>query len=144
MSAAGPAWSVGEKIEGRRLPPITRLQLIKYAGASGDYNPIHLVDEDAKRAGLPGVIAHGMLTAAMLASPFSPYLEHGYIREMRVRFSKPVYVGDELHIGGRVSGAEVLQTGNLYTFEVRAERGEETVASGTVGFLVYRAENDRG
>ena len=142
MSVAAPGWSVGEELEGRRLPPITRLQLIKYAGASGDYNPIHLLDEDAKRAGLPGVIAHGMLTAAMLASPFSPYLEHGYLKEMRVRFSKPVYVGDELRIAGRASGAEVLQEGKLYTFEVRAEREEETVASGTVSFLVYRGEND--
>ncbi len=132
-----PAWSVGEELEETTLPPVTRLQLIKYAGASGDFNPIHTIDEEAKKAGLPGVIAHGMLTAATMGLPFSPYLEHGYARELRARFSAPVFVGDELAVGGRVSGAEEREKGTLYSFEMYARRGEEEVATGSVGFWIH-------
>lgn len=137
MSVAKPAWEIGDELESRSLPPVTRLQLIRYAGASGDYNPIHTVDEAAEKAGLPGVIAHGMLTAATMGLPFSAYLEHGYIKELEVRFSGMVYVGDEITFGGRVSEKENSEEGCIYTFEVHASNGESTVASGTVGFLVF-------
>jgi acyl dehydratase len=137
VSVAKPAWNAGDELERRILTPVTRLQLIKYAGASGDYNPIHTVDEAAEEAGLDGVVAHGMLTAAAMGLPFSPYLEHGYVRELEVRFSGMVYVGDEITVGGRLSEREESGEGCLYTFEVYANSGENTVASGTVGFLVF-------
>jgi len=137
VSVAKPAWNVGDELEGRTLPPVTRLQLIKYAGASGDYNPIHTVDEAAEEAGLDGVIAHGMLIAATMGLPFSPYLEHGYVRELEVRFSGMVYVGDQVTVGGRVSEREELGEGCVYSFEVYANNGENTIASGTVDFLVF-------
>jgi acyl dehydratase len=137
VSSAKPAWKIGDELEKRTLPPVTRLQLIKYAGASGDYNPIHTVDEAAEEAGLDGVIAHGMLTAAAIGLPFSPYLEHGYISELEVRFSGMVYVGDEITVGGRVSEREESEEGCTYTFEVYANNGKNTVASGTVDFLVF-------
>jgi acyl dehydratase len=131
-----PNWSVGEQLEERVLPPISRLQLIKYAGASGDYNPIHLVDEAAEEAGLPGIIAHGMLTVATMGLLFSPYLGHGYVKNFGSRFSGMVYVGDELRVGGRATGTETTEEGELYTFDVYARKGEETIAAGVVGFLV--------
>lgn len=120
------------------LPPVTRLQLIKYAGASGDYNPIHTVDDAAEEAGLPGVIAHGMLTVATMGLLFSPYLEHGYVKSFGSRFSGMVFVGDELTVGGRVAGSEALEEGTLYRFEVSAKRGKDIVASGEAGFLVHK------
>ena len=132
-----PNWSVGERLEERVLPPISRLQLIKYAGASGDYNPIHLVDEAAEEAGLPGVIAHGMLTVATMGLLFSPYLEHGYMKSFGSRFSGMVNVGDALRVGGRVTGMETTEEGVLYTFDVYARNDTETAATGVVGFLVY-------
>lgn len=132
-----PTWSVGDELEERTLPPVDRLQLIKYAGASGDYNPIHLVDEAAEGAGLPGIIAHGMLTVATMGLLFSPYLGHGYVKTFRSRFSGMVFLGDVLRVGGRVSGVEDLGEGRLHAFEVYARRGEDTVASGEVGFLVF-------
>ena len=137
MSATKPAWNVGDELERRTLPPVTRLQLIKYAGASGDYNPIHTVDEAAEEAGLDGVIAHGMLTAATMGLPFSPYLEHGYVRGLEVRFSGMVYVGDEITIGGSLSKREESGESCIYTFEMYANNGGNTVASGTVDFLVF-------
>ena len=132
-----PNWSVGDGLEELVFPPIGRLQLIKYAGASGDYNAIHLIDEAAQEAGLPGVIAHGMLTVATMGLLFSPYLEHGYVKYIGSRFSGLVFVGDELRVSGWVTGAETTDEGRLYTFEVHARKGEETVATATAGFLVY-------
>ena len=132
-----PNWSVGDGLEERVLAPIGRLQLIKYAGASGDYNPIHLIDEAAQEAGLPGVIAHGMLTVATMGLLFSPYLEQGYVKYFSSRFSGLVFVGDELRVGGWMTGAETTDEGRLCSFEVYARKGEETITTATAGFLVY-------
>jgi acyl dehydratase len=132
-----PRWSVGDELEERKLSPIDRMRLIKYAGASGDFNPIHLVDEAAAEAGLPGIIAHGMLTVATMGLLFSPYLEYGYVKTFRSRFSGMVFLDDVLRVGGRVSSVEETKEGRLYAFEVYARRDEVTVASGEVGFLVY-------
>ena len=132
-----PRWSAGDELEERKLPPIDRMRLIKYAGASGDFNPIHLVDEAAAEAGLPGIIAHGMLTVATMGLLFSPYLEYGYVKTFRSRFSGMVFLDDVLRVGGRVSSVEETKEGRLYAFEVYARRDEDTLASGEVGFLVY-------
>ena len=129
-------WTVGEKLEERVLPPVHREQLRKYAEASGDANPIHLSDEAAETAGLPGIIAHGMLTVATMGLLFSPYLEDGYVKTFRSRFSGMVFLGDELRVGGRVTGVDQTTEGRLYTFEIYALRDEDTVASGRVEFLV--------
>ena len=132
-----PVWNVGEELDERILPPVDRMRLIKYAGASGDFNPIHLVDEAAEEAGLPGIIAHGMLTVATMGLLFSPYLEHGYVKGFRSRFSGMVFLDDVLRVGGRATGAEATGEGLLYAFEVYARRGNDTVASGSVEFLVF-------
>ena len=132
-----PDWKVGDELEERTPPPINRDQLRLYAEASGDPNPIHLSDEAAEAAGLPGVIAHGMLTVATMGLLFSPYLEHGHVKTFRSRFSGMVFVGDVLRVGGRATGVEETDGGRLHTFEVYARREEDTVASGEVGFLVY-------
>jgi len=130
---------VGDRLKERALPPVDRERLRRYAEASGDQNPIHLSDEAAEAAGLPGVIAHGMLTVAAMGLLFSPYLEHGHVKLFRSRFSGMVFIGDVLRVGGRVREVEETDEGCLHTFEVYARRGEDTVASGEVGFLVYGA-----
>ena len=137
MSEA-PLWKTGEELQERVLPPLDRMRLIKYAGASGDFNPIHLLDDAAEEAGLPGIIAHGMLTVATMGRLFSPYLEHGYIKTFRSRFSGMVFPGDVLRVGGRVIGAEQTEEGCLYTFEIHARKERDTVASGEIEFLIYR------
>lgn len=85
---------VGDTLNDIQLDPVSRIDLIKYAGASGDFNPIHTIDEEAKKAGLPGIIAHGMWTMGNLAKLFTPFYEEGFIKEYAIRFRGMVFLND--------------------------------------------------
>lgn len=85
---------------GEQLPPltvrVTRDRLVRYAGASGDFNPIHWSPRVAAAAGLPDVIAHGMLTMAVAGRVVTDWIgDPGAIREFGVRFTRPVVVPDD-------------------------------------------------
>jgi acyl dehydratase len=87
--------------------PITRYDLVRYAGASGDFNPIHWNERFAKSVGLPDVIAHGMFTMATAARVVTDWLaDPGAILDYGVRFTRPVVVPDPegavLHVSGTV------------------------------------------
>ncbi len=71
---------------------LTRDSLVKYAGASGDFNPIHYRDDIAAEVGLPGVLAHGMLTMGLCASVLGSVVSPAQVLEYGVRFAKPVVV----------------------------------------------------
>ena len=76
--------------------PVTRGQLVRYAGASGDFNPIHWNERFAKSVGLPDVIAHGMFTMAEAARVVTDWLgDPGLLEEFAVRFTRPVPVPDD-------------------------------------------------
>ena len=85
----------GESLE-TILEPVSRMDLIKYSGSSGDFNPIHTIDEEAKKAGLPGIIAHGMWTMGNLSKLFTAYYDEGYIKDYNIRFSGMVFLNDVL------------------------------------------------
>jgi len=76
---------------------ITRADLVRYAGASGDFNPIHWSDRVATGVGLPGVIAHGMLTMALAARAVTTWVggDPAAITDYSVRFARPVVVPDD-------------------------------------------------
>ena len=83
---------------------ITRDSLVRYAGASGDFNPIHYRDDVALRVGLPGVIAHGMLTMGVAVQPVVDWLgPRGRVLDYGVRFTRPVIVDPELGAALQVS-----------------------------------------
>jgi len=72
---------------------LTRDALVRYAGASGDFNPIHYRDDVAAAVGLPGVLAHGMLTMGLAVQPVSEWLgDRGWVASYGVRFTRPVVV----------------------------------------------------
>ncbi len=74
----------------------TRNCLVRYAGASGDFNPIHYRDDAATAVGLPGVLAHGMLTMGVAVQPVVDWIgDPGKILDYQVRFTRPVLVGAE-------------------------------------------------
>ncbi|WP_017603861.1 MaoC family dehydratase [Nocardiopsis alkaliphila] len=97
---------------GARLPertfPVRRSDLVRYAGASGDFNPIHWNERFAKSVGLPDVIAHGMFTMAEAGRVITDWTgDPGSIVDYAVRFSAPVVVPDddegaEITVGGKV------------------------------------------
>ena len=75
---------------------VTRADLVRYAGASGDLNPIHWSDRVATSVGLPGVIAHGMYTLALAARALDTWAgAPGRVRELGCKFTKPVVVTDD-------------------------------------------------
>ena len=83
--------------------PVTRADLVRYAGASGDFNPIHWNERVATEVGLPGVIAHGMLTMALAARAVTAWAgDPGALVEYHVRFGRPVIVPDD-GTGARVT-----------------------------------------
>lgn len=85
---------------GDRLPVrtfrVTRADLIRYAGAAGDFNPIHWSDRSAEKVGLPGVIAHGMFTMALVGRALTGWAgDPAAVAEFSVRFTRPVVVPDD-------------------------------------------------
>jgi len=85
---------------GTELPPrqyqVTRRDLVRYAGASGDFNVIHWNERVARSVGLPNVIAHGMLTMALAGRFLTEWAgDPGAVTEYGVRFSAPVVVPDD-------------------------------------------------
>ncbi len=96
--------AVGDEIPAREFP-ITRADLVRYAGASGDFNPIHWNERVATEVGLPGVIAHGMVTMATAARLLTDWAgDPAAVVEYGVRFTRPVVVPDPGRATLRVSG----------------------------------------
>ena len=84
--------TVGQELPLRSFK-ITRDSLVRYAGASGDFNPIHYRDDFAQAVGLPGVLAHGMLTMGLAVQTVVDFVgDSGKILDYQVRFTKPVLV----------------------------------------------------
>jgi 3-hydroxybutyryl-CoA dehydratase len=79
-----------------RVGPVTRTQIVRFAGAGGDFNPVHHDEEFARRAGQPTVFAMGQLQAAMLANLAADWLGPRRLRSFAVRFTAKVWPGDEL------------------------------------------------
>ena len=96
------AVSAGGVLPALEKEPITKLQLVKYAGASGDYNLIHTDDETARQVGLDGVIAHGMLSMAFLGQYLCWLFGPEAVRRLSVRFNGMVRPGDRLTCQGLV------------------------------------------
>ena len=103
-----------------------RYRPIYYAAVSGDFNPIHIDPEVGRAAGFPGAILQGMCTMAWLADACTAYLgDPARVKRLRVRFSRPVVVGDVVTFRGRCVAVE----GPVVRLEVEArnQRGEEVL-----------------
>jgi len=125
---------VGDRLGMVSFGPLSRLDLIKYAGASGDYNPIHTIDEEAHKAGLPGIISQGMLTMGRMSTLFTPYLEEGFIQEYSTRFTGMVFLGDVITIQAHL----IKKEEDILQFEVKAQnQKDEVVARGILYFQIY-------
>jgi acyl dehydratase len=104
--------------------PLTRDSLVRYAGASGDFNPIHYRDDVAHSVGLPGVLAHGMLTMGFAVQPVVDWLgDPGKVLDYQVKFTRPVVVDPE-------TGAVVTVVAKVGAVEDAALRIDLTVTFG--------------
>jgi acyl dehydratase len=101
---------------------VTRVQIARYAGAVGDFNPIHLDDDFAAKAGLPSVIAHGPLTLALILDLVVGQLGPEALVSFDARLRAPVFPGDELTVMPSDGGVEVRNA------------GDSVVATVTLGF----------
>jgi len=108
-------------IVAERTYSITRDTLVRYAGASGDFNAIHYRDDVARSVGLPGVLAHGMLTMGFAVQPVVDWLgDTGWVSDYQVRFTRPVLVD-------ALEGASVTVIAKVGTVEEDAARIDLTV-----------------
>lgn len=125
---------IGESLDPITLQPVSRLDLIKYAGASGDFNPIHTIDAAAEKAGLPGIIAHGMWTMGNLSKLFTPYYEEGFIQDYQIRFSGMVFLDDVITLEADLRKKDA----NHRLFNVRAvNQDAEKVIKGKVNVKLF-------
>jgi acyl dehydratase len=114
-------------------PPITRTHIVKYAGASGDFNPIHHDELYAIRAGNDRVFAMGMLSAGFLSRMITDWVGDGKLRKYRVRFGRQVWPGDTITCKGRITRKYTEGGKNYMEAEVFAENQKaEKAITGTI------------
>ncbi len=109
---------------------LTRDSLVRYAGASGDFNSIHYRDDIAASVGLPGVLAHGMLTMGVAVQPVVNWIgDPGRVQDYQVRFTRPVVVdpanGADVTVVAKVAALE--EDGQIARIDLTATFEEQTV-----------------
>ncbi|MCE2424839.1 MAG: hypothetical protein J4F45_07020 [Pseudomonadales bacterium] len=107
MALKASELKVGDTYSERLVEDLKRTQIVMYAGASGDYNPVH-TDEvfTTEVAGYPSVFAHGMLTMGMTGKMLTNYVGDGRLTEYGVRFTNQVFPGDTLDATATVSAVQ--------------------------------------
>jgi acyl dehydratase len=133
IAAAPVEIAVGDELPPSVIGPITRIDIVRFAGASGDFNIVHLDDEFAQGAGYPTAFAMGMLPAGALITRLGRWLGPANIQRVSIRFTGLTWPGDTISFSGRVEAID----GSLAEVELAATRqtGEvvaRAVASVTV------------
>ena len=121
---------VGDRRELVVVEDLTRTQLVQYAGASGDYNPIHTDEVFATSvAGFPSVFAHGMLTMGMTARVLTDWVGDERLRTYGVRFLGQVWPGDTLTARATLTAVDTVAGIRLGTFDVSTtnQSGDDVV-----------------
>ena len=124
----------GDEREAVVVESLTRTQIVQYAGASGDFNPIHHDETFAtETAGYPSVFAHGMLSMGLTARVLTDWLGDGVLTSYGVRFVRQVWPGDTLT--ARATIKSLISNGDSGRVELEVEttnQNGEPVVSGTV------------
>ena len=111
---------------------LSRTDLVKYAGASGDFNPMHHDDEKAKAAGLPSVFGHGMFSMGLLARVITDWVGVGNLRTFKVRFTKQTWPGETLVSAITVTGKRKEDAESVVDLDVSLANADgEVKVSGT-------------
>src|SRR5712691_6787973 len=131
----------GDTLPEVRAEKLTRTDFVRYAGASGDFNPIHHDQTFAEASGNPTVFAMGMLSAGILSRAVTGFAGRPNVRRYKVRFATRAWPGDDVICRGRVTrkhelGAEKLVEGGL---EAVNQKGETLISGSFVAALPSRA-----
>jgi acyl dehydratase len=135
---------LGDEVPPLSKGPVDRVQLARYAGASGDFNPVHVDEVYARSLGMPSVYAPGMLVMGMLGQLLSDWARGAQLRRYSVRFSKTVWPGDALTARGRVM--ERWGEAGKYFAEVdlwvENQKGELVLRGSALVQLFYSADDE--
>ena len=131
----------GDAIPAFVVEKLSRTDLVKYAGASGDFNPIHHDEEFARSAGNPTVFGHGMLTAGFVARCITDFVGVENLRRYKVRFATRVWPGDTITCQGKITRRYEEGGEGRIDGEVAAtnQKGETAVAGTFTAALRRRA-----
>jgi len=134
---------VGDEVGRLTKPPISKVQLVRYAGASGDFNPLHTDDEAARKAGFEGVIAHGMLIMGFFTQAITTWMPQRFLKKINVRFKEATRVGDSITVIARVMEKEITnRLGRMVCSIEAVDQNMQVKASGTVE-LEVPLQNER-
>ena len=130
----------GDEVPKFVVENITRTDICKYAGASGDFNPIHHDQTFAEKAGYPSVFAHGMLTAGLASKCVTDYVGRPSLRVFKVSFRSQVWPGDTITVGGKVTRKFEDNGEKRVEGEILAtnQKGEPVIQGGFVAALPSR------
>ena len=128
---------VGESHEEVVVDDLKRSQIVMYAGASGDFHPVHSDERFARATGLPGVFAHGMLTMGMTGRALTNFVGDGRLRSYRARFVAQVWPGDTLT--ARVTVSAIREEGGVpwadLSLRTVNQKGEEVLSGAATARL---------
>lgn len=123
----------GDEVVRLTKPPISKEQLVRYAGASGDFNPLHTDDETARKAGFDGVVAHGMLIMGFLTQAVTVWMPQRFLKKINVRFKSVTRAGDTITVTVTVLEKQIESNlGRLVCSIEAADQNMQVKASGTV------------
>jgi peroxisomal enoyl-CoA hydratase 2 len=130
--------NVGDTAPPLVIENLTRTHFVKYAGASGDFNPMHHDDTIATQVGNPSVFGHGMLTAGLMARVVKDWFGPEAMRTFKVRFAKQVWPGETLTFTAVVTGVTDDGDHGVVDLELSAtnEAGEEKLAGAASAVVV--------
>lgn len=129
----------GQKLHSLVKKPVTKVQLVKYAGASGDFNPLHTDDEFAKKVGMPGVIAHGMLVMGFLGQYIGELAgEKAEISTFQMRFGAITQPGDQITCYAVVKNIYEENNQAFAGLELIAEKAPDKIVGSGYAVLSFK------
>lgn len=139
MALSARNLKVGDTYQEQIVENLTRTRLVQYAGASGDYNPVH-TDEifTTKIAGYPSVFAHGMLTMGMTGKMLTNYVGDGRLTKYGVRFTRQVWPGDTLTATAKVEA--IREEGGVHFVDLAVSTVNQDGAEVVSGYASARVD----
>ncbi|MCW2888189.1 MAG: MaoC protein dehydratase [Streptosporangiaceae bacterium] len=129
--------AVRERPSPRTIGPVTQTDIVRFAGAGGDFNPLHHDPAFAASAGFEQPIAMGQMTAGLLAAWLTDWCGVENLRDYEVRFTAPLAIGDTVELSGEVMTVEPIEDDlALATLELAATRGGTTLVAGRATVVV--------